>query len=267
LKTGLKRQAPCGPRAKLDLEWIYAWFHEDCDIIEIDKSRRDAYQNKRIDCAGKQRRIRFQRSIVNGLKKDAVDCLIQSAEYQGHLKRAGQHIHRKTIESCMCHCMKQAKPVECACPVCVEFRYMLSAWDSQRKKWHEAGCSCPGCTGPRHGDYMAASKSTSAFKKIVGCAKQPYPHLALPHLPQEIPLFIPLRCCTKSDSVPGHVQPCQDCGWAKKMYSYHTCVERSGEVAKWKRWKMTDIDGKGQRAVLQEHTGTRRELLNTIMRR
>ena len=120
--------------------------------------------------------------------------------------------------------------------------------------------------GPRHKGYMAASKSTSAFKKIVCCAKQPYPHLTLPHIPLEVPHFIPLMCCTKSTRVFGHVRPCRDCGWEELMYNHHNCVERSEEVAKWKTWVMSDIDGNGQRPVLQEHTGTRRELLNTIMR-
>lgn len=267
LKTGIKRQAhSIGPRSKLDLDWVYDWFHEDCDIIEIDKSRKHSYKNKKITCAGKTRRIVCQRRVVNGLKKDAVDCLMASAEYKNHTKRLGRDINRKTLEQCICRCMKEAKPVECACSMCVEFRYALSAWDSQRKIWHEGGCSCRGCMGPRHEGYMTASKSTSAFKKIVCCAKQPYPHLTLPHIPLEVPHFIPLKCCTKSARVPGHVRPCRDCGWEEKMYNHHNCVERSEDVAKWKIWVMSDIDGNSQRPVLQEHTGTRRELLNTIMR-
>lgn len=265
---GIKRKANAsGSRSKLDLDWIYKWFHEDCPLVDVDKTRRQCYKRKLFSFNGTQRRLDCQRRIISGKKQDAIKSFLESDKYSHWLRQTGRTIHPKTVGSCICPCIKEAKPVECACPVCVEFRYLLSAWNEQRKKWHATPCKCPGCTGPRFGEYMAASQSTTHFKQALCCKRQPYPHLKLPHLPGEIPHFYPLRCCAKSDLIPGHVQPCEHCGWARKMYNHHDCVERNYEEAKWKRWKLTNIDGVNERKVLQEHTGTRRELLNTIISR
>ena len=149
--------------------------------------------------------------------------------------------------------------------MCVEFRYLLKAWHSLRQEWHRVTpCRCSGCRGPRYEAYRQASKSLSDFRRLISCARQPYPHLVLPHLPGEIPEFYPLKCC--GHKTPTHIQQCSVCGWDEKFYSYHNCIERADdETATWFKWQQTTmLNEKDTRPVLREYTGTRLELLLAI---
>ena len=154
--------------------------------------------------------------------------------------------------------MKEAKINECACIVlCVQFHYLLKAWDRQRKLWHTVACKCTGCTGPRFDSYMAASKSLTLFRAKICCAREERPHLKLPQFPDETLEFYKLGCCKRSQKMPSHVQACDHCGWQKKFYNVHDCVERTDGIAKWMQWESTDSTGKtNTRPVLREHTGT-----------
>ena len=46
-----------GPKAKLDLDFVWNWFHNDCDLITVDKSRKGFYSRRSFRCAGKLRRL------------------------------------------------------------------------------------------------------------------------------------------------------------------------------------------------------------------
>ena len=253
----LKRQPHSfGPKALLDLEFVYDWFHNDCPLVEVDKSRRGTYQNRKCRCAGKDRRLFCHRRIRNGTKKQLAASFLGSDVYSDWRKRnANREIPLKTAQSCICFCIKEAKLNECACMMCVQFRYLLKAWDKQRKDWHIAPCRCTGCRSDKYAAFMEASSSSAAFKQIVLCPQKPYPHLTLPHLPNEVPHFYPLACCKKSGRFPSHVESCQECGWDKRLYNVHNCVERSLAPASWCKWQQTETGSSGSRLVFRKYTG------------
>lgn len=245
-----------GPKALLDLDFVYDWFHDSCPLVEVDKSKRNTYKGRRIRCANKIRVIYCDRKVRNGLKKDLVRSFLASDVYKDWMKRTGRCIGEKTIASCICFCIKEAKHNECVCKICVQFRYLLKAWDTQRKLWHANPCTCPGCVSSKFNIYMGASKSSSAFKAAILCQQKAYPHLTLPHLPEEVPYFYPLACC-KNRSTPKHVQGCEVCGWRNKFYKYHNCVERTEHAATWMKWQQTELatTKKQTRSVLREFKG------------
>jgi hypothetical protein len=113
--------------------------------------------------------------------------------------------------------------------------------------------------------YMAASKSVSDFMSVCCCEKQKYPHLTLPHLPDTIPEFYPLRCCKEAESTPSHVTTCMECGWHnnRSLYRYFGCIERSDQPAHWMQWRDTEVNGR-TRPVFRKREGTRKGLLDHL---
>ena len=110
-----------GPKAKVDLDFVYDWLHNDCPLIEPDKSKEQSHLNKLIHCAGKDRRINCQRRILNATKKNAADVFLQSDVYHSWQRKMGRSLPLKTVESCFCFCIKDATTKECVCTVCTEF--------------------------------------------------------------------------------------------------------------------------------------------------
>lgn len=268
LQLCIPRQAHSyGKKAKKDLDFVYRWFHEDCDLVEIDKSRRNAYSRKLAKVAGKQRRLTCQRRIMNATKTQLAQNFLESATYATWTQtHPGMALQIRTVRACICPCMKEATLTECACPCCVEFRYLIKAWREQRKQWHSVPCTCDGCTGPKFSAYWEASSSTSAFLAALLCPRQKYAHLALPHMPDEIPEFFALSCCMKNSGCPPHCTPCNRCGWDQKFYRFFDCVERTDGPATWMKWQDTALRSKKDiRPVLREHHGTREELIDSII--
>ena len=185
LAIRIKRQPHShGPKSKKSLDFIFNWFHNDCPLVEVDKSRKSSYKNYMVQCAGKKRKLTCQLHVLNGTKFEAAKSFLASDVYRNWQKQTGLEIPHKTVQSCICVCMKQATIHECCCPVCVEFKYLLKAWDTQRKVWHkEKKCECSGCNGPKRFAYKEASKSITNFQFVVCCPRKKYPHLTLPHLP------------------------------------------------------------------------------------
>ena len=268
IQLRIPRQAHSyGAKAKKNLDFVFRWFHDDCPLIEIDKTRRNAYRKKIVKVAGKRRRLSCQRRIMNATKCQAAQSFLQSAAYASWKKQnPSMSLPLKTVQRCICACMKPATVTECACPTCVEFRYLIKAWRQQRTQWHRDPCTCDGCTGPRFTAYMTASESTSAFLNEVLCTRRPLPHLALPHLPDHIPEFFSLCCCMKTERHPAHCTQCTYCGWERMFYKFFDCVERSSQPATWMKWQATSLQNKDDvRPVLRECTGTRRELVDSII--
>lgn len=55
METRLKRQSQSfGPKAKVDLDFVYDWFHNDCPLVEVDKSRQSTYTRSTPKVAGKK---------------------------------------------------------------------------------------------------------------------------------------------------------------------------------------------------------------------
>ena len=197
----IQRSAPMhGPKALLDLDFVYEWFHNDCPIVELDKSSERKFKRKGFQCAGKKRKLFFQRRIMNGLKKDLVKSFTNSDVYKELQRQNNRSIGERTIQSCICLCMKPTKYNQCVCTVCVQFRYLLSAWHKQRKLWHATPCECPNCQGPKFEAFMGASKSQSVFKAALCCPPTVRPHLTLPQYPEDPPSFYRLKCCKKTPS-------------------------------------------------------------------
>ena len=193
-ESRIKRQAHShGPKTKKNLDFVFDWFHNDCPMVQVDKSRKTKYKNYTVTCAGKKRVLCCEPHILTGTKFEVAKCFLASDVYSNWRKNTGFELPQKAVESCICVCMKQATIHECCCPVCVEFRFLLEAWESQRKIWHkEQKCECTGCTGPKFSAYRQASWSTASFKNTVCCPKKKYAHLALPYLPSTHQIFCSL---------------------------------------------------------------------------
>ena len=173
-----------GTKAKLDLDFVYDWFHDQCPLVQVDKSLRRHYTRSKPFCAGKIRQLDCQRRILNGTREQAVDSFLNSDVYKRWQLKHQNAIGERTVMSSICPCIKIATIKECSCPICVQFEYHLRAWDRQRREWHkERKCQCPGCNGPKADAYFSASKSPSQFRRTVCCPMTKYPHLILPHLP------------------------------------------------------------------------------------
>ena len=71
-----------GPKAKLDLGFVWNWFHNSCDLITVDKSQKGYYSRRSFCCAGKLRHLECQRRIIAGYKKDCVKSFKDSETYR-----------------------------------------------------------------------------------------------------------------------------------------------------------------------------------------
>ena len=211
---------------------------------------------------------------MTGFKKDMARHFLSSPEYKAWEKaNPGDSLSLKTVQACICPCMRPAQVKECACPICTEMQAALSAWHSQRKKWQEEKCECPGCSDPkRFAVFCQASKSLADFRNMCLCEKIELPELQLPILPDDVPTFRNIRCCTYDDKYPVHVKnPCKKCGVEKRLYFDEGCIEFDRQQpASWMQWEKTEVDaseesgGKTQRMVYREVKGTRRLLLDRI---
>lgn len=82
LRLCIPRQAHSyGKKAIKDLEFVYRWFHEDSDLVEIDKSRRNAYKGTLVTVAGKTRMLTCQRRIANATKTQLAQSFLESVAY------------------------------------------------------------------------------------------------------------------------------------------------------------------------------------------
>lgn len=271
-----------GRLAPIDLEPFFDWFHNDCELVEIDKSQKMAFEGRYgYKIAGKIRRINCQRRMARGTRLELVNCLKTSGWYMNHTSSLGRTISTGKLMSCICKCIKARDIKECACPLCTEMVLLLKAWREQRLGWRkDKTCTCAGCSDSKKLKmYLEASKSVSSFLGVVTCARKPYPHLKLPHLPREVPCFYPLACCKKSTTHPRHVTECHKCSWENVLYSCD--LERTQDHAHYMEWApvvSSNFDtaapqqqntGKAskvaQRAVLMQVTCTRDELLQKIV--
>jgi len=184
-----------GVKARQDTDAIYRWFHEDCPLVEPDKSRDFQYRRKNMMFEGKKRRVECQRNILNGTKREAAVSFSDSA-FGKQWMQDNTYMSVQRIQTYICPCITTASVRECSCPVCVEFEYKLKAWHDQRKRWHKTACTCAGCRDPeKFKRYMKASESKNTFRRMICCPREEYAHLALPHLPDDPPAFYRLRCC------------------------------------------------------------------------
>ena len=56
----------------------YDYFHDDCPLVEVDKSKRNAYKRKIVNVAGKIRRLTCQRRVMTGTKKQLTEAFFKS---------------------------------------------------------------------------------------------------------------------------------------------------------------------------------------------
>ena len=243
-------------------------FTKSCALVEVDKSRPEKLKGRQeISINGKPHKVDCVRHLMNGSKKELVQCFFDSAEYkQWKTDNPGETLGESSVQRCICPCIKPAKLNECACKICVEFQYGLKAWNDQRKDWHKSEkCTCYGCTSKQFGLYMGASASESAFRAACCCPKVERPHLTLPHLPDSTPAFYQLKCCKASNSTPNHIDTCRECGWHnnRRLYKYGGCIERNDEPATWMQWQDTEAN-ENTRSVPRGKKGTRKQLLDHV---
>ena len=267
-----------GPKKKRQLKWVYDWFHDESKnpMIYVDKSRPEHYKGVRIKIKidGVVLKVQCQRHFMTGTKKEMAQYFLACPEYKAWQKEnPGDSLPLKTVQSCICPCMRPAQVKECACPICTEMQAALSAWHEQRQKWQEDKCQCKGCSDPaRFAVFCQASKSLVWFRAMCLCKKIEFPELQMPNLPDEIPTFRKIECCKYDEKYPEHVQnSCEKCGVEKRLYFHEDCIERDGrKPASWMQWEKTEVDaaeesgGKAQRMVYREVKGTRKMLLDRI---
>ena len=164
-----------GSKAKKDLDFVYDWFHNDCPLVEVDKSKRNCYRRKIANVAGKTRRLTCQRRIMTGTKKSLVESFLSSDIYSNWCSRSSMRIGEKTAKGCICPCIKEATLLDCVCPMCVEFRYLLKAWHTQRQVWHQATpCRCSGCQGPRWVSRLQLISNNNSCGMFMCACKIPF---------------------------------------------------------------------------------------------
>ena len=97
------------PRAvrsdKVDLEFVYDWFHNESPDVEPDKTTKFCYKRKRCFCAGKQRDLKCTRKVLTCSVGEAVQHFMEGDVYRNR----GVSIHPKNIAACICPCIKPAK--------------------------------------------------------------------------------------------------------------------------------------------------------------
>jgi len=269
-----------GKRKKRDMLWVYHWFHNECPLVSPDKSRKEEMKGRlsTIKIDGRKISVTCRRSVVDGDKNDMVQSFLASSDYKQWLvENPGDELAKSSVQKCICPCMSKAKVNECSCKICSEFQSALGAWHKQREVWHkQEKCTCPGCSDKTaFAPYRKASQDVSKFRAAVCCPKQDYPHLKLPHQPDIMPQFYPLKCCKESACQPAHIDMCKECGVDNKLYRHPECIEQRdgagrGSKATWKQWMPTEVDaseakgGTAIRDVFREREGTRKELVDRV---
>lgn len=150
---------------KVDLEFIYEWFHTDSPDVEPDKTTKFSYKRKRCFCAGKQRDLKCARKVMTCSVAEAVQHCMESDVF----RNSGVSLHEKNVAACICPCIKPAKRHECVCPICNEFVEALTAYNKARYHWHatddpkcqgECGLDCKNLDS----EFRAFTKNHSTFE-------------------------------------------------------------------------------------------------------
>ena len=257
---------------KVDLEFIYDWFHTQSPDVEPDKTTKFSYKRKRCFCAGKQRDLKCTKKVLTCSVGEAVDNFMESDVF----RNSNVTLHPKNIAGCICPCIKPAKRHECVCPTCNEFIEALTAYNRLRFRWHAADdAKCSGECGLRcknpDSEFRTFTKNYSTFEAAIRCPKVEHPELALPHDPSYSPEFYQLGCCLKrggpTGTLPQDVRPCPTCApkRAKLLPARdQRCKDELDGNATWMRYKDIVLEDGKTANKLTEHHGTRAELVDYI---
>ena len=156
------------------------------------------YTDRSPSCgAGKSRDLTCGLRILTTSKEDAVEHFLESDVY----RQSGLSLHPKTVEKCICPCIKPIKRGECACPICGEFAEALRAYHRARQQWHDADdCTCTGSCGleckVQSSEFRSFSRNHGTFEQAIRCPKRAHEELCLPHDSQP-PEFYKLTCCLR----------------------------------------------------------------------
>ena len=150
---------------KVDLDFIYEWFHTQSPDVEPDKTTKFSYKRKRCFCAGKQRDLKCARKVLTCSVREAVDHCMESDVF----RNSNVTVHPKNIAACICPCIKPAKRHECVCPICNEFIEALTSYHRLRFRWHAADdAKCSGECGLRcknpESEFRTFTKNHSTFE-------------------------------------------------------------------------------------------------------
>jgi hypothetical protein len=156
------------PRAvrsdKVDLDFLYDWFHNQSPDVEPDKTTKFAYKRKRVFCAGRQRDLKCAKKVLTCSVGEAVEHCLDSDVFRS----SGLTLHPKNVAACICPCIKAVKRHECVCPICNAFYEALTAYHRARFHWH--GSDDPKCTGQcrldcknRNSEFRTFTRNYSTF--------------------------------------------------------------------------------------------------------
>ena len=83
-----------------------SWFHNDYDLIELDRSRPDPFDGRRkYKVAGKLVAITCRRKVSRSTKRELVQDFQKSENYRSVVENLGKPLHPKTIQSCIFFCL------------------------------------------------------------------------------------------------------------------------------------------------------------------
>ena len=175
------------------------------------------------------------------------------------LQHPGHTIDAAQIQQCICKCIEPEVITDCACPECTDFACELEAL--------REAMGCSSCSGS---DWQTALLSTDHFARAVCCLPVAIPDMKRKESAEDFKIT-PIACCVGVGEVPG-VVPCGECGVEKKLPRGTCSCFSESSLAGEQVWlkRQETIEGKNHDKVvmrLRTHTGTLRELLESVERR
>jgi hypothetical protein len=82
-------------------------------------------------------------------------------------------INIKTVQQCICPCIKECKVRECICPVCTGHRYLLEGWEEMRNEARKSEtCDCLQCAIGSPSHHRRVHLPIEALQPAVKCLIQ-----------------------------------------------------------------------------------------------
>lgn len=195
------------------------------------------------------------------LEQLAAEYLASETHAQNILDNPFLQIEAKTIQGCVCPCIKEAKVDEFACPYCVGYYCVLKGLC----KAVAAELKTRGCRDPCCARWAHALTDSDALSELSCCERIELHGYTAEGVAQPLRLF-PRRCVlSKAEN---GVSPCTACGIDKIIPS---CLCMGAEAllkpASWLKRQPT-VEGKNQDVVkdrFRMYTGTVDEALKTVV--
>ena len=191
----LKSSLPLSRSHSYPLEKVHDWFHTpNCSKVSLDKSLKVVYKRRNFTLPNDHElKLNCERRTRFAPKRELAESYMVSEQHRAIMEEDPMlSINVKTVQQCICPCIKECKVRECICPVCTGHRYLLEGWEEMRKEARKSEtCDCLQCVDGS--PWRNASSSPSAYRRASTCGKVPYPDIDNP-CDGVTPEFNQLRC-------------------------------------------------------------------------